>query len=153
MKTFEIVRYQQRLDNLFKKTAGIADLETQAHWARYLCILCSGFLEVAVREIYKQYALNGSNAYVANYVQGRLKGFQNPNMEKILQVTRSFNPQWEDNLKALVDGELKDAVDSIVSNRNRIAHGDDVGITYATIKTYYDKAVKVVEALEVQCGC
>ena len=46
MKNIEVIRYQQRLDDLFKKIVAFAeDIELQSHWARYLCILVSGFLE------------------------------------------------------------------------------------------------------------
>ncbi len=153
MRSIEVVRYQQRLDNLFSKAGTLStDIEVQAHWARYLCVLVSGFIEMAVRETYSQYARNKAAPYVANFVDGRLRGFQNPNMERILQLTRLFSPQWEEHLRNSIEGEPKDAIDSIVANRNRIAHGEDVGITYVRIKSYYESAIKVVEVIEEQCS-
>jgi len=153
MKNIEIVRYQQRLDNLFNRIAIFwEDIELQSHWARYLCILTSGFLEVSVRAIYAQYATTKAAPYIANFVDSQLKGFQNPKMEKILELTRMFNPEWEERLKTATEGELKDAVDSIVANRNKIAHGESVGITYARIHRYYENAVKVVELIDNQCN-
>ncbi len=152
MKNNEALRYQQRLDNLFKQIATFSgDVELQSHWARYLCVLVSGFLEVSIRAIYGQYARNKASHYVANFVESELKGFQNPKMEKILELTKSFSPTWADELKIVTDGELKDAVDSIVAVRNNIAHGQNVGITYTTIKNYYQNVVKVIEMLENQC--
>lgn len=152
MKNIEAVRYKQRLDELFKKTTAFSeDPELQSHWAKYLCILVSGFLETSVREIYSQYAKNKAAPFVANYVEGQLSGFQNPKMEKILQLTRSFSPQWESDLRKATEGELKDAVDSIVENRNKIAHGESVGITYVRIHRYYQSAIKVIELIENLC--
>ncbi len=43
---------------------------------------------------------------------------------------------------------MKDAVDSVVSNRHLIAHGQDVGIGFGTIKKYYERVVKAIETLE-----
>jgi len=152
MKNIEIVRYQQRLDDLFEKVKDISDIELQSHWARYLCILVSGYLETSVREIYSEYSRKRANINVANYVSSRLERFQSPKMEPILQLTRAFNPQWAEQLKIETEGELKDSVDSIVADRHNIAHGRDSGITYSRIHDYYRNAVKVIELIEKQCS-
>lgn len=87
----------------------------------------------------------------ANYVEIQLNNFQNPNMDKIIQLTKSFNPLWAENLERDTQGELKDAIVSIVAVRHSIAHGGSGGITYGRIKDYYKCAVKVVELIEKQC--
>lgn len=153
MKKIIVSRYRQRLDHLFKQIGGFSeDIEMQAHWAQYICVLVSGFLEISVRSIYSEYAYTKAEHKVANFVENELKSFQNPKMEKILELTRSFSPEWEKFLREKTEGELKDAVDSIVANRNRIAHGEDVGITYHRIKGYYQDAIKVIELIDNQCN-
>lgn len=153
MKNIEIVRYKKQLDELFNKISALSeDLELQSHWSRYLCIRISGFLEVSVRAIYSQYAKDKAAPYVANYVQSQLKNFQNPNMEKIIQLTGFFDREWADTLKRDTEGELKDAIVSIVAVRNDIAHGGSGDITYVRIKDYYKRVVKVVELIEKQCN-
>jgi hypothetical protein len=72
-------------------------------------------------------------------------------MEKILSITVTFSPDWEAELRAATDGELKDAVDSVVANRNRISHGQDVGITYVRVKDYYKRVNRVLELVENHC--
>jgi len=152
MKNREVVRYKKKLDYLFAKISILTeDPEISSHWARYLCILVSGFLEVSVRSIYSQYAKDKAAPPVAKYVEKQLSNFQNPNMEKILNVARNFDSAWASRLEKIVDGEIKDAVGSIVATRNQIAHGENVSITYIKIKTYYTYAVKLVELLEKQC--
>ena len=132
MKNQEISSNKQRLDNLFKKiTAFSTDTDLQSHWARYLCILVSGFLETSVRIIYREYARKKATPQVANFVEGKLEDFQNPKMEKILQLTGLFSKEWANELRLETEGELKDAVDSIANNRNQIAHGGSVGISYS----------------------
>lgn len=126
----------------------------QSHWARYLCIRVSGFLEVAVSIIYKKYAKDKAHPFVVNYVEKQLSSFQNPKMEKILNITRSFNPKWAEELELELENnsEIKDSIDSIVDVRNKIAHGENVGITYIRIKRYYEVALKLMEFLEQQCN-
>jgi len=153
MRNIEAVRYQKRLDHLFEKISAFPDdIELQSHWARYLCILVSGFLETSVKAIYSQYASEKAAPNVANYVTRRLERFTNPNMEDILILTGMFNEEWRKQLESTTEGELRDAVDSIVANRNQIAHGANVGISFVTIKNYYKSVVKVVNRIESTCA-
>ena len=148
----EVVRYQDRLDYLFKQIPVFSgDIELQAHWAKYLCILVSGFLETSVQSIFSEYAKSKADPSVANYVENRLRGLQNTNMQRILDVTRSFSPDWADQLETATEGELRDAVNSIVANRNQITHGVSIGLSYVRMKDYYDQAVKLVNLLDEVC--
>jgi hypothetical protein len=156
MSDRRILSYQRQLDDLFEKVAILeADPEMQSHWARYLCVRVSGFLEIAISTIYKNYAKEKASPFVVNYVEKQLSNFQNPKMEKILNLTRSFNPEWADliELELKNNGELKDSIDSIVDLRNKISHGDNSNssLTYTRIKSYYENALKVIHLLEEQC--
>lgn len=149
MRTVEAIRYKQRLDYLFDQVSLFSDqIEIQSHWARYLCVLVSGFVETSVCAIYSEYAREKAAPNVADYVCSRLDKFSNLKMEDIYQLTGLFNQTWRKKLEETTSGEIKDAVDSIVGNRNQIAHGRDVGISYVRVKQYYGKVVKMVELVE-----
>jgi hypothetical protein len=154
MSIREVVSYQNRLDNLFAQFRDFPpDNDTlRAHWPRYLCILTSGYLETSVRAILVVYAQEKSSPLVMNYVSKQLESLQNPKMEKICNLLGSFNSEWEGHLRANTEGELKDAVDSIVANRNNIAHGRDTGISYATVHEYYQSVKDVVALIEDLCA-
>lgn len=51
-------------------------------------------------------------------------------------------------LELATEGRLKDAVDSVVSNRHQIAHGRSVGLTFVTIQGYYAGVVEVIDLIE-----
>ena len=153
MKNRIAVQAKDRLDGLFNKVNEFAgDLELRSHWARYLCVRVSGFIEISVRAILVEYAKNRSDPSIANYVERQLNRFQNPNMERLVQLLQSFNHAWADELKDSTEGEPKDAIDSISANRNRIAHGENANITYATICQYYQNVLTVIDLIEKQCG-
>jgi RiboL-PSP-HEPN len=148
----EILRQKNRLDALFSKNSFFKDEpEIQSHWARYLCILTSGFLENSVRELYSEYAKSKCAPYVANFVERQISRFQNPDMNKILTLVGSFSQEWEEDLRAKTSGEICDAVNSIVNNRNNIAHGRNVGISYVNVKDYYERILELVDIIEEQC--
>ena len=147
----DTLRYKQRLDSLFKKYEDLPDdYELKAHWSRYLCVLVSGFIEIAVRETYSEYSKKQASTNVSNFVAGNLSRFRNPKMGRILEITGQFSEDWRLGLEGLTEGEQKDAVDSVVDNRNRIAHGENVGLSYSILKEYYRNVVKVVDAIENQ---
>ena len=149
----KILSYKNRLDSLFNSIDTLPpDPEFRAHWARYLCVLVSGFIEFSVRELYSEYARKCSSPNIANYVESELRQFQNAKMGKILELAQSFSSDWGRDLSAATEGELKDAVDSIVANRHHIVHGKAVGITVVRVSKYYKSIVDVIEFIESQCA-
>jgi hypothetical protein len=152
MSLVEITRQRQRLDDLFQKAKSLADLEVQSHWSRYLCVLVSGFLENSVRLTYSEYAHRRADPLVADFVESRLRQFQNPKMGSILDLTGAFSQEWRQRLEDETGGQLGESVNSIVGNRHKIAHGESVGLTLHSLIQYYGDALRVVELLRQQCG-
>ena len=149
----EVVRQRQRLNHLFSEVASFSgQLELQSHWAKYLCILVSGFLETSVQSIFSEYAKSKAAPPVVNYAMNRLSGLQNVNMHRILELTRSFDPSWAEQLESATEGEIRDAVNSIVANRNQIAHGVSIGLSYVRIKDYYGHANRLIDLLDEICN-
>lgn len=152
MNNSQIVSNKESLDFLFGKIELFSDnFELQSHWARYLCVLVSGFLEKSVSLILKEYSKRTSSPFVANFVEKKISRFQNANMEKIIQLVSSFNSDWADTLDEELDIEVKTSVDSIVANKNNIAHGISVGITYTQVKKYYRGSIRLIEKMEDVC--
>jgi hypothetical protein len=86
---------QQRLDETFKRADRIKeDLELSADFARYLCVLTSGFLERAVVEILQEHARQQSGPRVQKYVGGKLHGFTTANTQNIISLVGSFDADW-----------------------------------------------------------
>lgn len=143
-----------RLDALFAKIEQLPedDPELRAHWARYLCVLASGYLEIGAREVLIEMARSRGAAVLTRFVSERLADFQNPKMEKILELVRDFDLGWESDLRGRTEGEIKDAVDSIVDNRHKIAHGENVGISYVVVQRYWDDAKRCIEELATVTG-
>ncbi|HEY8768789.1 MAG TPA: HEPN domain-containing protein [Dehalococcoidia bacterium] len=147
----DIWRRRQKLERLFERAGKIDDMEMQAQMARYLCILTSGFMEASVRALFSQYTRAAANAKVTGYVEQQLKYFQSASMGNICALTRSFSDEWSAQLEAETEGELKDAVNSIVANRHLLSHGGDAGIGLVQMREYYTSAIKVIDLLRRWC--
>ena len=149
MRAVDLVRHKDRLDALFQQVKQVqSDPAMISHWSRYLCVLVSGFIEVSVQSILTRFAENQASPPVAYFVSRRIRDLMNPKMGKILDVIADFDPRIKDEIAKLTEGELRDAVDGVVQNRNKIAHGTEIGIGFATIEIYYHSIIKVVELIE-----
>lgn len=146
----EVSRLTQRLDDTFSRISKLGDdLELRADFARYLCVLVSGYLEVAVVECAGWYATQKSAPPMAAYAWHTLERFANPNAERLLQLLGNFSPEWRGSLENFLVDEKKDAINSVVALRNQIAHGESVGVTYARIKAYYEAVKEIVEFVAI----
>jgi hypothetical protein len=146
-----IHQQKQRLDELFKTAGGFSDPELQSHWSRYLCVLVCGFLENSVELCLSEYSKRAASPLVSNFVSAKLRNFHSPKMGKILDLIGSFSPNWRTQVETATRGHLSDSVTSIVENRNKIAHGESVGLSIRSLTTYYKDAVEVIDLLEKTC--
>lgn len=144
-------QHKQALDALFEKIDAVDDLELQGQWARYLCVRTSGFIEEAVRIILSEYADKRAGDAVARYVAARLDRFTTANKNNIGEELTRFNPEWATRFNTHVVDNLQGSLNSVISNRHRIAHGRDVGLSYARMKDYYEDVVEVVALLDDIC--
>jgi hypothetical protein len=154
MRHRELSRQLQTIESLFKRTRAACgdDIEMTAHWARYLCVLCAGFLENALTELYSDYCRRSASEYVANFATRTLEKVSNPKTGRFLEVAGKFRQSWGTDLSTFVDEDgRRDAIDSIMNNRHQIAHGQRSDITLVRINNYFVKAVRVVDFIEEQC--
>lgn len=133
-----LTRDRQKLDNLYAKISVVNETEMKAQWAKYLCVLTSGYLENSIRNIISDYAQNKASNPLANFIQKKVKSITNLKNNNLIDLLNSFDSEWGDKYKTNISDEQVDAINSIVANRHLIAHGRNVGITYISVKNYYD---------------
>jgi hypothetical protein len=156
MKTIELVRQEASLRHLIKRVGHDSTtraLDMQSHWARYLCVLTSGFVENVARTLYGEYTLKNSySPAVVRYAKKQLDGIQNPKAEKLVALAAAFDPMWGRDLSAFLDQEYRsDSINAIMSNRHLIAHGRSSNITVGQVNLYFSKVVQVADYIENQC--
>jgi hypothetical protein len=151
----ELKKQLQRIEWLLRHTpeATAGELELQAHWGRYLCVLAAGFLENAIGLVYSDYAYRVAPPTVASYASSQLFRIQNPNANRFIATARDFRSDWAEELEQFLENEgRKEAIDGIMAQRHQIAHGRDVGITVARVASYLRRSVEVIEFIEEQCA-
>jgi hypothetical protein len=144
---------KQRLDRLFAHYERLPDEdEIRSHWVRYLVILTSGLLETTVEFIYTEYTAAKSAPRVSKFVARRLAKGGNLGMNKLEQIVRDFDDLWFQQLQQHTDfDEISSAVESVVSNRNRVAHGEDITLTFTQLSGYNDRILNLLDLIADQC--
>ena len=121
-----------------------ADIETQADFAKYFCVLVSGFFENALVALILDIAQTRSAPEVALFVERNLDYWTNPNCEKIVQLLGNFSSDWRITVEKYLVDERKAAVNSLVALRHKIAHGESVGTSLGQVKAYYANVLDVI---------
>ena len=122
-----------------------ADLKCQAYWGQHLCIMVAGFLENALYGVFRDY-LDNTN-------RGRTKWnrIQNPRAQVFVAQSARLRQPWVSALENFISDDGRGvAIDTIMNQRNRIAHGRASNITMAQIAEYLPKCVAVVEFIEAR---
>ena len=130
------------------------DINLQAHWGRYLCVMVAGFLEYGLQTIYTDFVEGSSSPRSARFASRSIRRISNPNAERFLQIAGAFDPRWREELREffLSDSDrAMSAVNSIMSARNRIVHGGSAQVTVSSAREYLNQSVKVLEFIENQC--
>jgi hypothetical protein len=159
MRSKTIWAHKIYLDTLFAKgdimnermkKGEVLSVEPLSHWSRYLCVLVSGWLEVSVKEIYRQYIMKRASAELQRYALRKLK-MRSAYMKNIVSLTSEFSVELSELIQSETDGAIEAAVNTIVDNRHKIAHGGTCDISFVRLKAYYLEAIKAVEILEKHC--
>jgi hypothetical protein len=69
-------------------------------------------------------------------------------MDKILITIGAFDPSLRVSVESKLGQEEKDALNSVANNKNKIAHGESVSMSFLQIKEYYGKVLRVIELIE-----
>lgn len=130
------------------------DEQLKSHIAKYLTVLISGMYEDMIKRIINQLISNemfveNTPQFLKNFVLDKVdKSFRNPDQGNTKGFLKSFNKEWPKNLNQIIDTKCWDALDSIVRQKNLIAHGNDSTITFDDIKEYYGNSIGIIKELD-----
>jgi len=139
------------LDSLFH------DFENQklddyvmSHIAKYLTVLCSGIYEDIVKDFLIEFTQkNTSNIQIKDFLFIQIKrGIRNPTFKNIKEFLNRFDKSWTRSLNKKISEIHKEALNSIVNNKNLIAHGESSTITFPDLRENYTKSKEIFIELD-----
>jgi len=119
-------------------------MEVQSDYAKYLVIRVCGLVEQVALEVVQTHTSLRSSSQIANHVVWRMGMFQNPSVDKLLQLSGSFDKAWRERLNMELTDAERIALGSLTAQRNRIAHGGDSTISLGQVRQYYAEVLSLV---------
>lgn len=109
-------------------------------------------MEITVANIYGDFAKGAASKPVSDFTSSILEKIRNPKANKFIELARAFNPAWAKELESFVnENDRKEALDSIMRNRNLIVHGHSTTISVGRVNEYFEKCIEIVDFIEAQC--
>jgi len=130
---------------------GATDPELNAYLAGYLVVLISGVYEDCIEHLVNQRARRSNDQELSSYVRERThRSFMNPNTQNIVSLLDRFSKAYKKSFVKRVNSTSKAAIDSIVDNKNWLAHGDTgkLQVTVRDVSDYFRRSARAIEVLE-----
>ena len=154
MRNRELSRQIESINSLLQHPImATGDIEILGHLGRYLCVLTAGFLESSVKGIYGDFIRRSSIPPIERFALADLRRIRNPKARRLVDTAGRFKSEWANDLETFLNEDDKrrwNAIDSIMNNRNQIAHGGAVGISVDSVREYLPHCIEVVEFIERQ---
>jgi RiboL-PSP-HEPN len=136
----EIRQIKIRIDDLvsrIKEQKSTEDVEVISDLSKYLCVLLSGYFDKGIADILFSYGGKFS-PQIERCIQIDFKWITNIKMNKLLEILGQFSNEWKEEFVSRPEFEdYKDNLDSLVNNRNNIAHGIGSSVTLSELEYQY----------------
>ena len=127
-----------RLDAVFARAGRFADApDVEADYARYLCILVTGFIEQAVERSISAYVDAQGDQRLSRYIATTFRQGRNMRAREILDIVGRFDENWRSQLNEKLTLRHREAIGSVYASRNKIARGEDVDLPYRQVRDDY----------------
>jgi hypothetical protein len=112
----------------------------QAYLAKFLVVFISGIYEESIETIMNEMVGRLGKPEVSSFVEQSIHvSFRNPSTENVKALVGKFD---------LLPRDVKDALNSICSNKNALAHGNPVTLTLNDAIQYHRKAKTIIEKID-----
>lgn len=146
---FAINQRFERLTKQVEIACSADDVELGAILRSYGTVLICGFVERSVEVIILERLRSRAHPKVINFVKSHFKKGTNYNCNAICQLLDRFDSKWKESFRDFMENNEKEveALSSIYSIRNSVAHGGDFGISAHALRERCGDAKKIIDAL------
>lgn len=140
MPPLSVTCEEQRLDSLLSDlriAVADADLSLQHVFSSYLILAGAGHVERSVINILSEYGRLRGDSYIGQFVRKTVERSNSLNCDKIKKLTDKFSSEWWTHIKEKTFEHEREAVDSLKTLRDGIAHGKRNGTGFSVVEGYY----------------
>ncbi len=148
----EVERRRRVIDSVLARAralAGQPDADAlQADYARYVCVLASGFIERAIAELIIAYVEGKAPRQIRSYLEASLSRLTNVDKERLLRVIGALDAGWRNEMDLYVVDRRLEALNSVIGLRHDIAHGGGGSLSLHGMETYWKSVQEIIDKLE-----
>lgn len=135
--------------SLRKAQSFTGEPEIAAYLSGYLVVMICGIYEDCLEYLMVERASSGGDAEVQNFVKITLaNSFRNPTFGTLVGALNKFSPTYGEAIQRQIKKSAREALDSIVENKNSIAHGKSISVTIGDVVDYHSRSIVIFEATE-----
>lgn len=139
----------QRIDHLssqLSKASGDVDITLQTVFANHMVLAASGLIEQTVIGVLGEYGRRNGNLPLSRYLEKTAGRLNSLNCEKIENLLSHFDRSWWPRIVDETTLQDREAVNSLKTIRDQIAHGKPNGTGMVTVSGYYTGAKRFSRA-------
>ncbi len=159
MKSAYIRSRLDEIEGAISKAESVAgrelDPEIQSFFARYIVVAASGVYEDCIERLFSDFARLFGDPKVTTFFSNVLDAhFRNPKYDELKKWLNYLDPSFGTQLDSSLGGSLRsnEALNSIVANKNQVAHGSPCTATLGDVKNYHKRIVPIFDAMENMLG-
>lgn len=152
MPPLTISSEEQRIDKLsvdLRAAADQADLPLQHIFSSHLVLAGAGHVEQSVINILSEYGRINGNLIVKRFIEKTVARNNSLDCEKIKKILDHFHLDWWVAVEGATTGAEREAVDSLKTLRDQVAHGKRNGTGFSVVEGYYSKSKSFVRAVSI----
>lgn len=144
---------KDKFDDINEKLKEVKDIsksnpKVASMLTSYLVVFISGVYEDAVEHLFIERTKKVNDEEITQLVRTLIdQQFRNPTFEKIKDLAKALDTKYGNRL-AKIDTKHKEGLNSIVENKNRVAHGGISNATIEDMSDFHSRALKIFEELE-----
>ena len=143
------------LSDIESRIQGLQPLDKGVRYlTNYALIKASGTAELVYRSIVADHFSQLSNSRIDTYLDSTVRfGQMSAKYEQMYNLLKKFDDAWYSSFKAAVTAapngqRMKDASNSLVTNRHSFAHGKNPTATFNDIKQYFQDVVNLINIFD-----
>lgn len=147
---YKTQQYIQQLDRQYEKVKQVEDDEIKSMLTKFLCVRTSGLLENYIKSRIGDYTQGRVPKEINRYISQKFKDVTNLKCNRLKDVLDSFSNEWSEEFLTYLEEheQQKNSIESLITNRHNIAHGQNVGMSFSILEQYYEDVKAVITKLE-----
>lgn len=142
----KVKQYISDLESDIQLARKQSDDEIKSLLAKIVCIRISGLLEIALKCRISDYSEKKTPKEIKRFLTQKFKDITNLKAKKLCDILSTFSLDWQKSFeeKLSENSQIKSSLDSLITLRNDIAHGQNCVTSLSNVQQYFDDAKIVV---------